>query len=846
MQVTLPGLRPQALALSPDGKLLVVSGKTHELVVLDPVTGIVRQQRPPAGRAGGRAQPRGRRPTNILEPDEKGQLSYTGLVFSPDGRRLYMSNVNGSIKVFAVEPDGDGRHRRARSLLPPAGAPRREEEIPSGLALAGDGRRLYVCGNLSNRLVELDAATGAVLRTFDVGVAPFDVVLAGGKAYVSNWGGRRPRPGDLTGPAGQGTEVRVDPLTPHRQRGLGQRRRPGRGNPKAEVLVQLHASALALSPDRRYLVCANAASDNLSVIDTADRRGRRDDLGQAEPGRPLRRLAERPRLRPRRARRSTSPTARRTRSRVIKFSAAHSAVPAHRAHPGRLVPRRARLSTPARKTLSSPTSRAHAVEPAPYKPTGAPGFNSHQYHGSVSIIPVPRQEGAAGALRRRLRQLPHASGSPRPCRSRAPASRPGPCPRGSASRASSSTWSTSSRRTGPTTRSSATSAAGNGDPRPVHLRREGDAQPAQDGPRVRPPRQHLLQRHPQRRRPPVVDDGLRHRLPREVLRRLAAELSRRHGPGRDRRPGLRAERASSGTTPWPTASRSGTSASSPCRTAAGRTRAARASRSGRTTGTSTSTAAARSGSAAVPAIETVRAVLADRHPRLEHGGPRRLAGPLYRQPDRRVGEGRAHAPAHPHLPARRPHQRHDEGSPTPEACVADNDLAFGRIVEAFSHSSFWKETVIFGIEDDPQNGWDHVSGYRTTAYCASPYTKRGAVVSTQYNTTSLLRTIEQILGLPPMNQFDATATPMFDCFTETPDFTPFDAVPNIIPLDTMNPPKEQDRRRAAAAPRRPVGAAEFPADRRLPRGHAQPHPLARRQRPRRPLPRLGRDPRPRR
>jgi hypothetical protein len=102
------------------------------------------------------------------------------------------------------------------------------------------------------------------------------------------------------------------------------------------------------------------------------------------------------------------------------------------------------------------------------------------------------------------------------------------------------------------------------------------------------------------------------------------------------------------------------------------------------------------------------------------------------------------------------------GSPTPAACVADNDLAFGRIVEAISRSKFWKETVIFAIEDDPQAGFDHVSGYRTTAYCISPYTKRGAVVRTQYNTTSLIRTMEQILGLPPMNQFDATATPMFD------------------------------------------------------------------------------------
>jgi hypothetical protein len=95
--------------------------------------------------------------------------------------------------------------------------------------------------------------------------------------------------------------------------------------------------------------------------------------------------------------------------------------------------------------------------------------------------------------------------------------------------------------------------------------------------------------------------------------------------------------------------------------------------------------------------------------------------------------------------------------------------------------------AIFGIEDDPQAGWDHVSGYRTTAYVISPFAKRKAIVSTQYNTTSLIRTMEQILGLPVMNQFDASATPMFDCFTETPDFSPFAAVASNVPLDQMNP-----------------------------------------------------------
>ncbi|MEL6896521.1 MAG: alkaline phosphatase family protein, partial [Planctomycetota bacterium] len=125
--------------------------------------------------------------------------------------------------------------------------------------------------------------------------------------------------------------------------------------------------------------------------------------------------------------------------------------------------------------------------------------------------------------------------------------------------------------------------------------------------------------------------------------------------------------------------------------------------------------------------------------------------------------------------------------PTPAACMADNDLALGRIVEGLSTSSFWKQMAIFVIEDDPQAGWDHVSGYRTTAWCISPYSRRGETISTLYNTTSVIRTIEQILGLPPMNRFDAASPLMFDCFTGTPDYTPYKAVPNIVPLDQMNP-----------------------------------------------------------
>ena len=113
------------------------------------------------------------------------------------------------------------------------------------------------------------------------------------------------------------------------------------------------------------------------------------------------------------------------------------------------------------------------------------------------------------------------------------------------------------------------------------------------------------------------------------------------------------------------------------------------------------------------------------------------------------------------------------GKPTPTAMVADNDLALGMVVEAVTKSKFWKETAIFVIEDDAQNGPDHVDAHRSVALVVSPYTKRKYVDSTMYSTTSMLRTMELILGLKPMSQFDAAARPMYQSFQAKPDFTPY-------------------------------------------------------------------------
>jgi len=128
------------------------------------------------------------------------------------------------------------------------------------------------------------------------------------------------------------------------------------------------------------------------------------------------------------------------------------------------------------------------------------------------------------------------------------------------------------------------------------------------------------------------------------------------------------------------------------------------------------------------------------------------------------------------------------GYPTPRAMIADNDLALGQIVEALSKSRFWKNTVILVTEDDSQGGWDHVSAYRTVGMVISPYSRIKKTISTYYAQPSMVRTIEQILGLPPMNIQDAIANPMTDCFGPEADLTPYTAVPNIIPINEMNKP----------------------------------------------------------
>lgn len=126
------------------------------------------------------------------------------------------------------------------------------------------------------------------------------------------------------------------------------------------------------------------------------------------------------------------------------------------------------------------------------------------------------------------------------------------------------------------------------------------------------------------------------------------------------------------------------------------------------------------------------------------------------------------------------------GRPTPKAMVADNDLAVGMFVDYLSHSPIWNETVIIILEDDAQNGPDHVDAHRTTAYIAGGYVKQGFVDHTMYSTSSALRTIELILGLPPMTQYDAAAEPLWRCFDKNASHPPFNALPSLVDLTLKN------------------------------------------------------------
>jgi YVTN family beta-propeller protein len=782
--VELPGMRPQALALSPGGKFCVTAGLTHELVAIDPATANILQRVPlPAGAVREQAPV----VSAILNADDKAQLSYTGLAFAPDGSRVYLSDVNGDVKVFGV-----GADQKILPLfsfpLPPANAGGRTNEIPTGIAVARGGKKIYVCGNLSNRLFELDAATGKVLRSWAVGVAPFDAVVCKNKIYVSNWGGRRPDANSVTGPAGLGTRVRAD------ARGIASEGSVSvidlDGTNQAEIVTGRHACALALSPNGKFLVVANAGSDTLSVIDTRTDKITETICARQNPGDLF----------------GAQPDALafdKSGKKLFACNGTQNAVAVFQFRPGEsqllgLIPvgwfpgaiaydaRNQKILVANIKSLPAQTQKARLG-------AAGLGFNTKQYTGSLSLVPVPSKKGLAAFTQKALTDLryPLLAQAKLPPRENEMA-KPVPERAGEPGVFQHVIYILKENRTYDQVLGDVTTG-------------NGDGTLCTFGERVTP-NQHKFVRDFV-----LLDntycsgilsaDGHQWAdtaMATDYMEREFADFPRSYPAGGFGDGGKDALAYSPAGFIWDNALAHGKTVCDFGEFTTTEKHWKDPAHKGKISFLDCYrdflSASNEIEISCEPDIETLRPLMVADTASWDLDVPDvfRAANFIKKL------KGFEQADNLPNLTILWLPNDHTSGtkagSPKPEAQVADNDLAFGQIVEAVSHSKFWTNTCIFAVEDDPQNGWDHVSGYRTTAYVISPFTKRGATVSTQYNQTSLIRTMELILGLPPMNQMDATATPMFDCFipqSGTPDFTAFDAVTNNVPLDEMNkPPKE--------------------------------------------------------
>jgi YVTN family beta-propeller protein len=788
-QITFPG-RPGDVALSPDGRLLGVL--SHKEVLTVDVE---------SGKILGRAKIVG--------------ASYKGILFTRDGKELLASTSpssrsdkkEGAIARFEVEPDGKLEAREFISLKRDAetGAGKKsatskkkkdkddddDDRLLSadGVTryganqLPADGKTLYVAINLTNRLAEIELANNEIKREIPVGNAPFDVVLVKNKAYVSNFAGRIPAKGDTTGPAGKGPRVKVDPTRHIASEGSVSVVNLETGKVTSEIIVGLHASSLAATPDGRHVAVANANSDTVSVIDTAS-----DKVVETISTRPS---AEFPF--------GSSPNAlvfSPDGKRLYVSNGTNNAIAVVEFMPGKsrmlgLIPTG---WYPAGLVFDAPRN---ALYVANIKGVGSRdvgwegkrvvkgknvfGFNSHDHLGGLSLIPIPTADELQAHTQTVLannRQTELISALAPPRKDVPP--RPIPERHGEPSVFKHVLYIIKENRTYDQVFGDMTK--GEGDPSlciygeevtPNHHKLvnefvlfdnfycsgilSADGHQWTDEAYVTSYLEKAFGGFP-RSYPYDGEDALAYASSGFLWDNVLAHKQTLRVYGE----------FVSASIKWKDPARKGGPGFAECY---------------RDFIEGTNLIDIRA-TAAVKSIEP-------------HLCPTFIGFPsnvpdVYRAgefiKELKAFEEKGNFPnfmimllPNDHTAGTRP------GMPTPEAAVADNDLALGRIVEAVSKSKFWKETCIFVVQDDPQNGFDHIDGHRTVAMVVSPYTKRGIVDSTNYNQTSMVRTIELCLGLPPMNQLDASATPMSACFTDTPDFTPYTAVPNRIPLDRLNP-----------------------------------------------------------
>ncbi|MEX0642571.1 MAG: bifunctional YncE family protein/alkaline phosphatase family protein [Pirellulales bacterium] len=754
-QVIVAG-RPTDVALSPNGRWLAVLN-INDVMLIDVASGEI-----------------------VSRASQKG--SFKGIVFTPDGKRVYASNMKGSISVLNVSDDGQ------LSAAAPIALPTRKKSRgggagPAGMAIDADGKTLLVALNLSNRLGEINLATGKLVREIPVGNAPYDVVVVGRRAYVSNWAGRLPTGGSPTGPSGLSPRVRVDPIRNIANDGSVSVVDLRTGREVKQIVVGLHASGMAATRDGRYVMVANANSDTISVIDT-----RTDNVVETISSRPSEKLlfgsAPNALAVSRDGRRLYASNGTNNSVAVIDFKPPHSNLLG--CVPTAWYPAGLALDA-AQGTLYVANIKGNGSRDRSWEGSREVngevvfGYHSYDHQGTLSIIRLPTTDELAAQTQtvldnNRMTESISALAPPRPN----VAPRPVPERHGEPSVFKHVVYIIKENRTYDQVFGDI--EKGEGDPELCMFGREvtpnhhklveefvlldnfycsgvlsADGHQWTNEAYVTDYLEKSFAGFPRSYPYPggdamayapsgfIWDNVLAHNKTLRVYGEFVSATIRWKDPKRKGRPGFidcyRDFVNGTGLIDVRAKANIKTLENYLCPTSIGFP-------------------------GIVPDVHRA-AQFIDELKRFEKTGGFPNFSIMLLPNDHTAGT--------------RP------GMPTPASAVADNDLALGRIVEAISHSKFWPETCIFVVQDDPQNGFDHIDGHRTVALVISPYTRRGVVDSTNYNQTSMMRTIELTLGLPPMNQIDSSATPMTSCFMERADLTPYIAVPNQIPLDQLNP-----------------------------------------------------------
>jgi YVTN family beta-propeller protein len=738
------GGRAIDLALSPDSKTLFVK-YGQGILIVDAETWKIRDQ---------------------ISVGEGGSIH--GITVRRDGSRVYVTGNYNMLWDGEISSTGTVTFTRKINLPGPGG---RSYSNPCGVGLSPDQKTAFVCLSLKNSLAIVDLESGKLVRELAVGIAPYDVAVSpdGQTAYVSNWGGRPPGKADRTANSA-GTAVLVD------KRGaaltgtisvvdLKQNREI------REITTGLHPSGLALSMDGRTLYVANANSDTISVIDTGTLRVSETVPVRPDPGLPF----------------GSQPNG---------LALSNDGQTLYVANGGNnaiaVVALRGGSRTNSAVTGFIPTGwfpGAVATDGKQLYIANVKGFGSRFDRengkawavgwslGAVSRVAIPTDDQLKDYTARALAdaRVPQAL---RAWERAQTGKNPVPVPEhlGEPSVFEHVVYIVKENRTYDQFLGDLPKA--NGDPKLCMFGRE-----------VTPNHHRLAEEFV------TLDnfycngvisaDGHRWVTEGNVMAELEKGiigLPRGDGSGADP-----LNFSSSGFI-WDDVLLHGLSFRNYGEMGRGGYSTTRTGPQRNTTKDMLENPDAYQ-LTYVPSspVEVLKTYSSPRYPGWELNIPDVLRARAFLQELKDFEKkGRWPSFIFVYLP-----NDHTGGGPTPRAQIADNDLALGQIIDGISRSKFWPSTCVFVIEDDPQSGLDHVDGHRSICLVASAYTKRRKVVSQFYSQTSVLHTMELILGIPPMNQLDALAPVMYDCFTNAPDLSPYTALPNQVPLDETRKPLAQ-------------------------------------------------------